>query len=684
VTAFHDIGAYVGLPRTQGLALSPDGTRLVTIVATLDAKSTAYVNAVWELDPDGVRPARRLTRSAEGESTPAFLPDSSLLFVSARPSDVPDPKAAPGGDRPAPALWQLPAGGGEARLVARRPGGVGGPVVARDTGQVLLQSSTMPGADDADTDAQRRAARKEQKVSAVLHESYPVRYWDHDLGPDAARLLIGTIPDEPAPGTDRAAALAQLRDLTPSPGRALDEADYQLSPDGRTAVTTWWVPERGGRRLAIVAIDTETGVRRILLEDPAVDFSDPRLSPDGKRLAFIAAQRSNVGRPHDVRLAVADVAGGPRREHLAGWDRWPVELAWVPGANALVLTADDDGRCPVFRADLDTDEVTRLTGDHGAYSSIRVSPDGRRVYAIRAAVDAAPTPVRIDAGTADQQPVYLPAPAPLPDLPGTLTEIRTEAADGTPLRAWLALPEGASAQQPAPLLLWIHGGPLNSWNAWAWRWNPWLPVARGYAVLLPDPALSTGYGYEFIRRGWGRWGEEPYTDLLAVTDATVARDDIDGTRTAAMGGSFGGYMANWVAGHTDRFDAVVTHASLWALDQFGPTTDAYDYWRREMTPQMALDNSPHRFVADVKTPMLVIHGDKDYRVPIGEAIRLWAELAEHSSDDDGVMPHKFLYFPDENHWVLSPQHARVWYETVFAFLAHTVLGEDWQTPDILR
>jgi dipeptidyl aminopeptidase/acylaminoacyl peptidase len=209
-------------------------------------------------------------------------------------------------------------------------------------------------------------------------------------------------------------------------------------------------------------------------------------------------------------------------------------------------------------------------------------------------------------------------------------------------------------------------------------------VAQGYAVLLPDPALSTGYGQDFIRRGWGRWGAEPFTDLMNLTDAAVARDDVDAGRTAAMGGSFGGYMANWVAGHTDRFRGIVTHASLWAMDQFGPTTDGYDFWRREMTAQMALDNSPHRFVQQIRTPMLVIHGDRDYRVPIGEGLRLWAELAEHHSDDDGRMPHKFLYFPDENHWVLSPQHARVWYLTVLAFLDHTVHGQDWHTPDILR
>jgi len=150
-----------------------------------------------------------------------------------------------------------------------------------------------------------------------------------------------------------------------------------------------------------------------------------------------------------------------------------------------------------------------------------------------------------------------------------------------------------------------------------------------------------------------------------------------------MGGSFGGYMANWVAGHTDRFRAIVTHASLWALDQFGPTTDAAYYWKREMTEEMALANSPHRFADQITTPVLVVHGDRDYRVPIGEGLRLWWDLVSRSEDPEGRSPHKFLYFPDENHWVLTPNHAKVWYETVFAFLGHHVLGQEWQRPEML-
>jgi dipeptidyl aminopeptidase/acylaminoacyl peptidase len=149
-----------------------------------------------------------------------------------------------------------------------------------------------------------------------------------------------------------------------------------------------------------------------------------------------------------------------------------------------------------------------------------------------------------------------------------------------------------------------------------------------------------------------------------------------------MGGSFGGYMANWIAGHTDRFKAIVSHAGLWALDQFIGMTDAPSYWYRAFgdpaaQPERYLANSPHLHVRDIVTPMLVIHGDKDYRVPVGEALRLWTDLSRHAK------PAKFLYFPDENHWILKPGDVPVWYETVLAFLAEHVLGEEWQRPPLL-
>ncbi|MFN8074242.1 MAG: prolyl oligopeptidase family serine peptidase [Kineosporiaceae bacterium] len=678
-TPFGDLDAYLALPRLSGLALSPDGTRLVVGAAALVPDATRYVSALWEVDPTGSRPARRLTRGTKGAGNPVFAPDGSLLFLSARP----DPDAKDSGDDDPPALWVLPVDGGEARVLARRPGGIGDVKVAVASGTVVVTSDTLPHSVTAEDDEQRRKARKERKVSALLHESYPVRYWDHDLGPGQTRLLTAAWPE----GLDE--ATLELRDLTPAPGRALDELGYDVSPDGAWVATSWQVLERGGRRESLALLDVATGTWRLLLDDPAREYGSPRFSPDGSKLAVTVFGRPSDVDPPSVVLGVADLTGlqpdaQPEVRVLTGaWDRWPSDPVWSPDSSTIYVTADDDGRAPVFAVDVATGEVTRLTGDHGAYSDVQVSADGAYLYAMRSAVDSPALPVRLNAGTPVQQPVTLQAPAAAPALPGTLTEIETTTGDGVRQRAWLCLPDGASAENPVPLLLWIHGGPLSSWNSWSWRWNPWLAVAQGYAVVLPDPALSLGYGQDFIKRGWGRWGAEPYQDLMDVTDAVEARPDIDATRVAAMGGSFGGYMANWVAGHTDRFLGIVSHASLWALDQFGPTTDAYDYWRREMTPPMAAQFSPHQFVDKIVTPMLVVHGDRDYRVPIGEGLRLWAELAERGGED-GVMPHKFLYYPDENHWVLQPQHAKVWYDTVFAFLAHTVLGRDWVVPEILR
>jgi dipeptidyl aminopeptidase/acylaminoacyl peptidase len=665
--------------------LSPDGTRLVTAVATLDPKATKYVTALWEVDPAGERPARRLTRSAKGEAGAAFTPDGDLLFTSGRP----DPQSTDGDDE-APDLWLLPAAGGEARVVAHRKAGVGDLAVATGAPVLVVGSGVLPHAGDDEQDEKLRKDRKDKKVAAILHDAYPVRYWDHDLGPDAPHWFVGSLAAEADADAGPAALEPRvaLTDVTPDAGvAALTEQHAALTPDGTTLVTGWTTPlARADQRGSLVAIDVATRERRTLVQDDGFDATDPMVSPDGRWVAFRRETRATPDRAPRVDLAIVALAGGPVLVPAAGWDRWPGSMVWLPGSDGLLVTTDDDGRAPVFRVGLDG-TVAKVTSDDAAFHNVQVAPDGRTAYALRSSYLAPAHPVRIDltpAAPVAAEP--LPSPAPLPELPGRLEEVETTGLDGTRVRAWLALPHDAAPDHKVPLLLWIHGGPLGSWNDWSWRWCPWLLVARGYAVLLPDPALSLGYGQDFVQRGWGQWGANPYTDLMAATDAALTRDDVDPERTAAMGGSFGGYMANWVAGHTDRFKAIVTHASLWALDQFGGTTDAAFYWRQEMTPQMALDNSPHLHVADIATPMLVVHGDHDYRVPIGEGLRLWYELLASSrlaADDDGRTPHRFLYFPDENHWVLTPQHAAIWYGTVFAFLSQHVLGEALDYPRLL-
>ncbi len=670
-TPFYDLSTYVALPRLAGLAIAPDGTRLVTGVARPSPDGKKYVTAIWEVDPGGLRPARRLTRSAPGESQPAFLPTGDLLFTSRRAN----PDAKPDDEREeVAALWLLPVGG-EAHEIARPPGGVQEIAVAADSGQFVFRAPVLPGADNPDHDERRRKARKDAGVSAILHEQSPVRFWDHDLGPDQSHLFAaGSVPSD-------GRRLPDPRDLTPAPEGRVDEG-LAMSPDGRRVANVWRANDGpAGQRWAVAIIDTATGKRLRLVEDAEAGFDHPTFSSDGASLVCCREGLGNWDEAPDRTLWLVDLETGAERDLLPGSPLWPYQARFSPDGTAVFFVADEHGRAPVFRLDLADGSVTRLTAA-GAHTDLVVARDGSALYALRAAVDEPPTPVRIDPRTPDQEPVRLPSPAAEVGVPGRLVEVETQADDGVPLRAWLAVPEQASAESPAPLLLWIHGGPLASWNTWSWRWNPWLMVAGGYAVLLPDPALSTGYGHDFVQRGWGAWGQRPFTDLMCVTDAACTREDIDDTRTAAMGGSFGGYMANWVATQTDRFRAIVTHASLWHLDQFAGTTDAPSYWLREFGDPLEkqeryLTNSPHLRATDVRTPMLVIHGDKDYRVPIGEALRLWYDLCRFE------VPAKFLYFPDENHWVLTPGHARVWYETVLAFLAEHVQGRGWKRPDLL-
>ncbi len=714
----------MAIPRVAALRLAPDATWLAAAVQTLSADHKKYLTSIWRIDTQG-SPARRLTRSAEGEGSPRFLPDGSLLFTSRRPDPGRKNTGIKGPDGDAAdvaALWLLPAAGGEARVVAAPPGGVTAAEVASDAGGIVISSPVLPASGDgnsAEDDARLRQERKDAGITAILHESAPVRYWDHDLGPDQPRLFAvdpGQVQeteigwaggdkglrvaeqggeDQGHEGTERAAEPARLRDLTPEPGRALDEEAFELTPDGTSVVTGWWQWDPPGEsHCELVMIDVASGKRRVLLSEPEFDFSGPRVSPDGRFIVCQRERHATAERPVDLTLVVLDAgdsdAGGSDavgetvRDLLPGYDRWPAEPAWSHDSRAVYFAADDGGRRPVFRVDTETGEVTRVTGDDGAYTDLSPGPDGRYLYALRATVDSPPTPVRIDltTGVFGSEPAALECPGVPVTVPGRLAEVQATADDGQLIRSWLVLPQAASAVHPAPLLLWVHGGPMSSWNSWSWRWNPHLMAARGYAVLLPDPALSTGYGLRFIARGHRDWGARPCADIMAVTDAALARPDIDADRVGMMGGSYGGYMANWMAGHTDRFKAIVSHAGLWTLEAMFGTTDHPMFWRPQFgdpltSPSMYEENSPHRHIGQIRTPMLVIHGDKDYRVPVGEALRLWWDLSRHGAEA------KFLYFPDENHWILTPGNARIWYETIFAFLAEHVLGEPWERPPLL-
>lgn len=685
-----DLDAYLPIPRLAGLRLAPDGERLLFTAATPTPKGTAFATALWSLDTDMTSPARRLTAPREGDALVGVLPDGSALLVSGRP----DPEAAGDADEEDSGLWLLPRAGGEPRhlvSLATTPRAV---AVARAAGTMALLSEVFPQSATLADDRALATRRKDVGTGALLFEDYPIRFWDRHLGPRRPRLLALPAPDA-EPETGAGASSGEPLDLTGPAGQSLVEASMSVLDDGTAIVTTWRTPlGLGAHRVDLMLIPTAGGQHpehrghRVVAAVDDHDHDAPAVSPDGR---WVVASRSHTPRPDRAPAfelwlypLVPALTDEPRR--LAGdLDRWPGAPLWSPDGATVYVTADDEGNGAVYAVDVAGGPTRRVSAD-GALSDVSVSPDGTTLFAMRSRIGSPPEVVSLDAAGTDVAARVLHA-VPLPQpLAQRVEQVHATAEDGTPLRAWLVLPgtaaaDGESAGAPAPLLVTIHGGPLGSWNAWQWRWQPALFTASGYAVLLPDPALSTGYGQQMVDRGWHQWGGTPYTDVMALTDAAVARPDVDGERAAVIGGSYGGYLTNWVIGHTDRFRAAVTHASLWSMGQFHGTTDDAIYWEQDWgDPRRDHEHyarwSPDSFVDEVRTPTLVIHGERDYRVPVSEGLRLWTDLQRRG------VPSQLLYLPDENHWVLKPGNIRIWYGAVLAWLDAHVLGQPYERPEL--
>jgi dipeptidyl aminopeptidase/acylaminoacyl peptidase len=674
-SVFENLTDFIRTPRVTALALAPDGSRLVATVQEPDEKLAKYVTALWEipLAPGGT--PRRLTWSEQGESAPEFAPDGALLFVSSRPD----------GDEAA--LWSLPPSG-EPRRIAETPGGLGAPRSAG--GIVVATGSRLVGSTSAEDDEARRAQRKDQAVTAILHDGMPIRWWDHELDVTSPRLFV----IDPASG--------DTRDLTPDVGQQLGNGDFDLSADGTFVLATFAERATRGRpRNTVVRIEVATGARTTLLDetrddDTIVDASSPRISPDGTRYIVARAIRGTFDTPHREWLEVRSFDRPDSAVTLDIGDVTPsTDPVWSVDGTTVFVAGDLHGAGAILALDPDTGAAESLVDD-ASYSSLLPHPDGRSLLALRASVDSPATPVRIPLGSPrgasglevrggpapslqSESATILPTPTDIGELPGTVVRVHADV-DGVDVPGYLFLPSEVPEGSSPPIMTWIHGGPFSSWNAWSWRWSPWLAVQRGYAVLLPDPALSTGYGDGAIARAWPHRAGVVWREIEGLLDAVLdEHPEIDRERTALLGASFGGYMTNWIAGHTDRFRCIVTHAGLWSLDQQHDTTDNAAgkngiFGTEAEHPDWYADNSPDRTQDRIVTPMLLIHGNRDYRVPISEALRAWWDLVSGFDGPPEAMPHRFLQLPSENHWVLSPSNFRVWSETVFGFCDQHVRG----------
>lgn len=668
---FSDIPGFVRSPRVVSLAAAPNGP-VVATYRTVGEDGSNFVDQLIEIYGHetiqltaGDKSARLLGIGERGE----------IYFTRE------DPKFEEQGS----AIWMLPARG-EPREIFRYKGVVFG-VQATET-HLFLTVGVAPEVVGPDAAGVLTASeeifteRESQKVAGVLHDRFPLRRWDGDLIPGRGRLFVGdlppltgTIPTGPPPSGVGAFAEALHLVEVPLPPAPQDADENRLvearaSAFGETLLVTMMTRSKIDMTTQVWQVDLANWKATLRAGDAGATFAVVHVAEDGSFAVLSKETPPLPGKPVSKTLERLDLATG---ERTSLWDGEWTGVACHAGS--VFFTSDRVGRGGVYALD-ENGEAELLTPDDD-YTYSFLNWNLGELVALRSSVASPPHIVRISPVTGEVwEGPRLTKPF---EVPGRLEEVFATTGDGTKLRAWLAMPPG---EGPHPLLVVPHGGPWGSWNDWTWRWNPWVFAARGYATLLPDPGISTGYGPRIGERGHDSIGGEPFTDVMALADAAAGREDIDEGVQVLAGGSYGGYLANWAATHTGaRFKAIITHASLWNIESMGRTTDNGSWYRWmmgdvESGPHAGLAQakvwSPNRFVENIEVPMLVVHGDKDYRVPISQSHELWSDLQRVSPE----LGHRFLYFPDEGHWILKPGNAAAWYETVLHFLdVHSGRGD---------
>jgi dipeptidyl aminopeptidase/acylaminoacyl peptidase len=641
-----DVQAMLALGRVSTVALSPDGSALVAQVARLDAEKKKLVSQLHRVEL-ATGATSSLTSDPRGATAPAFRRDGALGFLRKGEGDVDQ-------------VFVLPAGGGEAAAITDEPLGVSAFAFAKNADVLVLETPVLPG---VAREAQRAVekARKDAGPSMLRFGAMPVRFWDAWFEPAATHLVA-------IDATGR-------RDLTPAADlehrpRALEPARWTLSPDGTFLVAVARVGVNADRtdRWEVRHIDVATGETRAIRAAPNTEYGAPVIAPDGKRLAIPEQTLSKDGLG-PRRIALVDLASREAAMLAEDWDAWPDPVEFTPDGRDLIVVVDERGEKHVYALHLATSTRTRVTSGGGSHDATHVTPDGRHVVGLRHTFRAPQDPFACDLA-ADAEPELV---ARLSGLEAPLDHIDVESfdvasRDGTIVQSFLVRPKGVARPK---VVFWIHGGPISQFaDAWHWRWCSPVLASAGYAVVLPNPRGSTGRGQAFVDGIWNnRWGAECYEDLMAVADHVATRPDLDGAHMAAMGGSFGGYMSNLIGGTTDRFRAIVTHASIFHFEAFAWTTDVPAVFYAELggiEPAKARDrydlHSPHRRVDQWKTPTLILHGEKDYRCPISDALMLFEALQARG------VPSELAVFPDENHFIQKPRNIAAWYETVIAFL----------------
>jgi dipeptidyl aminopeptidase/acylaminoacyl peptidase len=685
------------LKRVGDPQVSPDGKWVIFSVVDVDLEANTKTPHIWIVPTAGGQ-EREITSDQDADR-PRWAPDGKrFAFLSTK--------------KDGSQVWiaDFDGAAGAVTRVYRRssmPTEASGELWSPDGRNILFVSDVYPQCDDLRIPNEFRSSSEEvgcndmalrraenSKVKALIFDHLLYRHWN--AYKEGKRTHIFVIPADIS-GISQPGGVSDwheaARDLTPgdydAPVFSLGgQDDYAFSPDGQEicyasnhdknpAASTnndlWIVPVSGG------------AAKNITADNPASD-STPLYSPDGRYIAYRAQRRPGYESDR-FRLMLYDRKTGEKKNLTEDFDRWVGTFTWSPYSTRIFFGADDGGRSTVSSVLVSTGERLQLplmmvtaTAD-----DFIVTPDGQNMlFTINSLEEPNAIYSSLLCPNGRDNPCGHLPPPPIHKLSHLNDAILSVAvmsplepfwftgAHGDKVEGFLVKPPNFDASKKYPVKFLIHGGPQGVWgDDWSYRWNaelfaaPTSATPSGYVVIMINFHGSTGYGQKFIDAINGDWGGAPFEDLMKGLDYAEAHYGfIDKARECALGASYGGYMANWILGHTDRFKCIVSHDGMFnAESAWGSTEELwFNNWEFKGTPY---DNrasyekwSPHQYAKNFKTPTLVIHGQRDYRLDVSQGFDLFTTLQM-----EGV-PSKMLYFPDEGHWVLKPQNSRLWYQTV--------------------
>jgi len=661
------------MKRLGETAVSPDGKWLAYSVTTVNLDQNTKTPELWMQAIGGGEP-QKLAVGQPGDAGPQFAPEGKrMLFLSGREGGtqvwLADFDAATGATSNAMKLTAIST---EAQNAKWSP----------DSKSIVFTSAVYadcPAITETDfatgnkCNRDRDAALAADKVKAQIFTHLLYRHWDHFTGNKRSHLFLLSVDT------------GAMRDLTPNDPHDVPPFSLEgggcgcaISPDSKQlAYTENPDPEPALSISAqIYTLDlTDPAAKPAKVSTSAGGNFNPAYSPDGKYLAWRSQARAGY-ESDKFRLVLYDRATKTIRDLLPKHDNWVDEFAWAPNSKAIFYASGQEGESPIFMTGIDG--VTAFIEIQGEFSDLHPLNDGYTIIAARMGVQ---NPSEVAAGR-------MISGVPLGKRTALITHLNDAllaqldlppmesfwftAADKTKVEGFLIKPPGLDPNKKYPVKFLIHGGPQGAWgDMWSYRWNAELFAADGYVVIMINPRGSTGYGQAFVDRVNGDWGGKPFTDLMTGLDyAEQHYPFIDKARECALGASYGGYMANWVLGHTDRFKCIISHDGMFnAESAFGTTEEdwfniwefrgaPWDYYGKPDAENPFRKWSPSLYAKNFKTPTLVIHGQLDYRLDVSEGFQLFDTLQLRK------VPSKMLYFPDEGHWVLKPQNSRLWYKTV--------------------